>query len=197
MTFDTVTYKLPEAVGLVGDAGHGKSTAAWLLKELGYVIVPFALPIKNMLKAGFGLTDADLSQAHKNKAHPTLNGHTPRYALQTLGTEWGREMIGDSIWLSAWEHTCDSLGAHHIVADDVRFRNEMEYIHFIGGVIFEVTRPGYTTIGSDHESEHNWKRHRDMVDWTIINDGDADTLRARLEKALYGVSEKVSTEAVN
>ena len=197
MKFDTENYKLPPFIGLVGEAGYGKSTSAWLLGELGYVTVPLALPLKNMLKTGFGLTDADLSQAHKNKACPKLNGHTPRYAAQTLGTEWGRAHLGESIWLSAWEVLVDKMGAHLVVVDDVRFYNEIQFIHFLGGVIFQVHRPDHPTIGSDHESEHNWKEHLDLVDWTVINDGDEDALRAKLERALYGVAEKIPAEVAD
>ena len=39
------------------------------------------------------------------KEHPCslLLNKTPRYAMQTLGTEWGRELIGENIWTHIWK----------------------------------------------------------------------------------------------
>jgi len=198
MNFPMTEYVLPELIGLIGAAGHGKSTSAHILGELGYVRLPLAAPLKNMLKAGFGLTDKDMSDAHKEKADWRFCGHSPRYALQTLGTEWGREFLGENLWLNAWQATREAIGARYVVIDDVRFYNEMQMVHDLGGVLLEITRPGHGYIkSSEHPSEVEWARHRDMVDWTVINDGDGNTLRSRLEKALYGVSEKVPAETVN
>jgi hypothetical protein len=82
-----------------------------------------------------------------------LNGHTVRFALQTLGTEWGRNIMGADFWVKQWEATLDGLpGA---VADDVRFVNEAQAIMSRGGIVLRIERygAGVKGDGAAHASE--------------------------------------------
>ena len=87
----------PGLLGIHGKAGSGKSTAAQVLIDGGFKRVKFADPLKNMLRA-IGLTDQHIEGDLKEVPCDMLLGQTPRHAMQTLGTEWGRGCIGGEFW---------------------------------------------------------------------------------------------------
>jgi hypothetical protein len=129
-------------LGLCGAIGAGKTTAARsLVARHGFFRVPFAAPLKAMLLA-LGLPAAALEGAAKEAPHPFLAGRTPRQAMQWLGTEWGRDLIGPDFWVAAWRARLTPLAPGGVVADDVRFANEAAAIRALGGLIVEITRPG-------------------------------------------------------
>lgn len=146
-------------IAFSGLAGAGKTSAArWLEREHGFARLSFAWPLKTMMRV---LTDA----SDKNAAPPELCGKTLREAYQTLGTEWGRGLVGDDIWLRNMEKRlwhCHVNGRNRIVVDDVRFDNEAELVRENGTVI-QVNRPG--TAQMDHASEKLLSRH--LVDLEV------------------------------
>lgn len=171
-----------QIVGIAGYIGAGKTTAAQaLVRDCGFVRVRFAGPLKAML-AALGLTPEQLDGAEKERPCDILCGRTPRHAQQTLGTEWGRQIVGDDIWINAWEASaCAALDygdAKGVVADDVRFANEADRIRRLGGIVVAVSRPGVTR-SSGHASE-------DLPftpDAEIVNDGTPEHLAARIREA--------------
>jgi hypothetical protein len=66
---------------------------------------------------------------------------TPRLALQTLGTEWGRTLY-PNIWVDAALRDLRGPERRHEnwVLCDVRFRNEIEGIQDIGGLVVRLLR---------------------------------------------------------
>lgn len=132
-------------IGLLGRMQHGKSTLAKELRNYfgsRSVSSAFADPLKNMLFA-IDLTEAELWGGEKMRPTSFLGGHTPRRAMQTLGTEWGRELIYQNIWVDAWERSLDRLSGHVdiVIIEDVRFVNEVEKVKALGGILIEVHRP--------------------------------------------------------
>jgi hypothetical protein len=96
------------------------------------------------------MLDGDL----KEQPHPALAGRTPRYALQTLGTGWGRELMATDFWVRQFliaQDTARHLGMA-VVCDDMRFANEAQAIKDAGGILVKVIRPGVETHGP-HASE--------------------------------------------
>lgn len=139
-------------VAIMGVAGSGKTVVARRLERHGFARTRFAAPIKQMLKVGLGLTDAQLDGDEKAVPLGDYGGCSPRTLMQTLGTEWGRRMIHSDIWASAWKRhvaTLDGL----VAVDDLRFPNEAAAIRDMGGVIWRVYRPGLVTM--DHASERS------------------------------------------
>ncbi len=145
-------------VGLTGLAGAGKSTAArHLVEQHGFVRRPFAAPLKDMLRTlllGQGVPAGDVERMVdgdlKEVPCRALDGATPRRAMQTLGTEWGRALAPD-LWVNAW---CRSLaGLERVVADDVRFENEAATVRAMSGSVVQVIRPGLTALAGGHASE--------------------------------------------
>lgn len=129
-------------IALTGAIGSGKTTAADTLRRYaGYEIVKFAGPLKAML-AAIGLTDAHLEGDLKQKPCDLLMGATPRHAMQTLGTEWGRECIHEDVWLHLWRKKATDLLSKgiNVVVDDCRFENELALVRALGGRRVNLTR---------------------------------------------------------
>jgi hypothetical protein len=72
--------------------------------------------------------------------------------MQTLGTDWGRKLIDENLWVEAAFGIIGQDKEHNWVFDDVRFLNEYEAIRRAGGEVWKVVRPT-TTLTSPHESE--------------------------------------------
>jgi hypothetical protein len=140
-------------IAFTGLAGSGKTTAAIRLVERhSYSRVRFAGPLKAMLRE-LGLTDAQIEGDQKEVPCDLLCGKTPRWAMQSIGTEWGRELIGPDIWINAWRAEVDRLPPYqHVVAEDCRFPNEVEAIRAAGGVVARIERSG-AGLAEAHISE--------------------------------------------
>lgn len=109
-------------IALAGPVGCGKTTIAALLEQHNFARVRFAGPMKDMLSA-LGLSHDQLDGDKKETPCQLLCGTTPRHALQTLGTEWGRKLIGEDIWTNAAMQRIDWLRSaqRDIVVDDLRY----------------------------------------------------------------------------
>lgn len=163
-------------VGFCGAAGSGKTTAAeMLLREFGLraTRVPFASPIKEMLYT-LGVPQEHLYGSPAQKAQPLgmLNGKSARFAMQTLGTEWGRDCMGSRFWLELWRERVRRVGfVEIIIVDDVRFPNEVEEIQRLDGIVLRIMRGD--TPAAAHASE----------DWRNL-EADADIENAGSQRAL-------------
>jgi hypothetical protein len=160
-------------VAFTGLAGAGKSTAALhLVERHGYQRIRFAGPLKSML-AALGLSGAEIDGDRKEVPSDLLCGKTPRWAMQTLGTEWGRDIIGVDLWIRAWRAAVDrTLPGSCVVVDDLRFPNEAAAIRAVGGIIVRVDRPGAGAGAAGHVSEGQAL----PADQSISNSGSIDQL---------------------
>lgn len=153
-------------LGLVGATGAGKSTLGnRLVEHDGYRRVHMGQPIKDML-ASLGLSQDELhgTPAIRNAPSDRLSGRSPRYAMQTLGTNWGRQMISPKIWADALDRRLEQLtreGVEKIVIDDLRFPEDFAVIVRRKGIIARVVRPGISPRlrGVDHLA-HRWPKSR-------------------------------------
>ena len=195
----TISLPLPPPViAFTGGYGSGKTTAAaWLLANVENVVrLSFASPIKNMTAAL--LTDAAAEvrkpvherwatdPALKNAPIPHLGGVTARRIMQTLGTEWGRQIIGEDLWVDIMANKIERLHADKLranqslkmVVDDLRFENEARMIRRYGGQIVRIVRPDAPNdpAVSGHASEGG----NVEADITVVNDGTLEDLHARL-----------------
>jgi hypothetical protein len=156
-------------IALTGPAGVGKSTVAKALAAgparaldpRPWRILSFAAPIKRM--AAQILSPHELS---KKDEPSSLLGITPRNILQTLGTEWGRN-LHPKLWISLmiWEILSEETP---VIIDDLRFPNEALAVLQLGGTVVKiVSRPGLERIGGDHPSEAGVPS--EMVDFHTVN----------------------------
>lgn len=199
-------------IGMLGFAGSGKGTVGDILEsDFGFKKDSFAAPVKDAVAAIFGWDrallegDTDESRKFRETIDPwwekRVPGMTPRYALQLMGTECGRNQLDDDIWLHSLERRM--LPGNNYVITDVRFPNEMKFLRSIGGKIVRVKRgeepkwyeeaaytnfseAAYTNFSTGsqkmlnfpeiHYSEFAWIGH--PVDYTITNDGSFADLQA-------------------
>ncbi|MEM9522766.1 MAG: deoxynucleotide monophosphate kinase [Pseudomonadota bacterium] len=151
----------PTLVGLCGLAGSGKSTVAEMLVREGFERRKFAGPLKDALRSilfSAGASSETIERMIEGdlKETPTelLAGQTPRHAMQTLGTEWGRSCMSPGFWVDlalAGVEAARAAGVSHVVIDDVRFANEARAIRAAGGVTVRITGRG--GISGGHVSE--------------------------------------------
>lgn len=164
-------------IGFTGLAGSGKSTAAdYLVKRHGFVRTRFADTLKAMMRV-VGLGDAEIEGHLKESPCALLMGKTPRWAMQSLGTEWGRNCIDKDIWVALWQRTaCDILDhGGKVVVDDCRFDNEFKMLESMGAKVCRIVRAGAGTT-STHVSEQGIF----PVAYEIQNEGSLPELYDRI-----------------
>lgn len=160
-------------IAFCGRAQSGKSTAAkYLKKNMGYSIYSFAEPLRKILRA-MGVPQRNLNSDKESVIKEF--GCSARFLMQTLGTNWAREMVKESIWRDMMEARLVEARKKGILVsiDDVRFNNEADLIHAHGGLVIGIDRGG-TRCGSDHPSEKGISY--DLVDMVIENDGSVTDL---------------------
>lgn len=168
-------------IGLHGPARCGKDTIASFLLAGGVSRYKFAFAdaLRRMLNAGFGI---DLNQpywdVHKEEDIPGINA-SPRKLMQTLGTEWGRQMINPDLWLVPAKQALIRNGGGMVVSD-VRMENEAAWIREHGGFIIHIERPGLdTSVTRPHSSEAGVK-FVEGVDKRFINNGLLSDLQVQV-----------------
>ena len=133
-------------VGLAGFAQSGKTTAAqYLEKKYGirrkHIAEPLRAMLAVLLKAN-GLSSEMITRYLegdlKESVIPEL-GVTSRYAQITLGTEWGRELLGQNLWANTWGRGIAE--GESVMNDSVRFPNEAEAVRKLGGIVIMIKRP--------------------------------------------------------
>lgn len=166
-----------ELIGLTGPARSGKDTVAGILETHGFKRLSYAAPIKEMLVPLIG----NIPDEDKEKIIPWL-GVSPRYLMQTLGTEWGRMLVKPTIWRDILSHRIDLAmeeGHSKFVISDVRFQNEYDWVRAIGGAVWRIQRPDCDPVLS-----HSSEQLEEPGDYIIENDWDVDALRARVAEIL-------------
>jgi hypothetical protein len=170
-------------IGLTGCARSGKDTVASLIKEYraGTVLFSFARPMKEFCKMLFGFTheqlDGDEREVPDSRwTRPDGTPLTARFALQTLGTEWGRNCDSD-LWVKACLNTMDRSRANIAVVTDVRFLNEAAALRKAGAELWRVRRAKVNGVG--HQSEQFvWSQGMtEHVTREIDNTGTLNDLR--------------------
>lgn len=212
-------------VGLVGFIGAGKGTVGDLLRLHGYKQASFAGALKDTASQMFGwnrtLLEGDTDESRnfreqKDDFWSERFGYdfSPRLALQLLGTEAGRNVFHEDIWIYALENRIRNH--RNVVVTDTRFPNEIEFIRSKGGVIVEVKRgerpEWYETALKEntdlkylgkmdekypdiHVSEWAWiGKH---VDYTIENDGTFDDLKLKVVNLLTEIEKSDNISMLN
>lgn len=138
-------------IGIVGHKRSGKDTFARHIQGVhGGQVLQFAAPIKKMLSEGLGIPLTDpLWEEDKEQPIPWL-GVSTRKLMQTLGTEWGREIIHPEFWTKLLERSLIP-NIVPVIVSDVRFPNEQHWIKKHGGILIGINRLG--TTNDKHKSE--------------------------------------------
>lgn len=166
-------------IGLTGLARAGKDTTANIIqKHTNAALYAFAQPIKEACKVLFDWQDQHVHGELKEVVDPHF-GVSPRKAMQTLGTEWGRGLINSELWLLRAQKQVDSN--ERLIITDVRFNNEAEFIRNNGGIVIEIRRDNTQQVRV-HCSEYGISPS--LVDHVIDNNGSIEQLRSRVSGLL-------------
>ena len=203
-----MTQKL--IIGLTGLKQSGKTTAGKMLaEELQGMEVSFAEPIRKFISENFGYKEETKEDPIGFLDHCPItdnyNRHgarypdqiTPRYLMQTLGTEWGRDMIHPELWVLLLHRRLDMLAAHRplsvFIVSDLRFDNEAKYIRSMGGEIVLMTNPEAKFIDS-HVSEEGIRSSH--ITQHIENDWKNDDAgKSALREKVKALAHKLRTKA--
>lgn len=173
-------------VGLSGKASSGKDYITdKIFKPLGYHQWSFAWHFKVWLA---GKAEATYEEVFHTKP-PKV-----RKLLQEEGTERGRNLYGENIWINTTEQWFKTIQEHwgvdKFIIPDVRFPNEAEAIQRMGGRVFRIEAPhraannNMTPEARQHISEtalDGWQH----FDGYIFNDPDhAETVSMQVSSLL-------------
>lgn len=133
-------------IGITGVARSGKDTlATYLVEHHGFSRIALADPLREFVSS---IADIPFEQLldgpAKEQPVDWLGGRTPRYMMQTLGTEWGRNKVDREVWLKVARRRIEKAArwGESVVIPDVRFDNEAEMVRQMGGEVIQVVRPG-------------------------------------------------------
>lgn len=170
-------------IGLTGAARSGKDTIADVLVARGWEKMALADPIYAAMHAMFGWSREWIEQHKEEPVGPC--GRSPRYLMQTLGTEWGRQLVGESVWCDVLRARLRARTDTDVVIPGVRFDDEAKLIHSLGGFVIKVYRPDAPKVHA-HESEKGVDRR--LLDAAVVNDGTVE----RLVKNVFAVIDALS-----
>ena len=176
----------PIIIGLTGVAGSGKDTVGYYLAEqFGFETMALADPLRMGLMAMLGIDESVLNDRQKKEEPIEWLGVSPRRLLQTLGTEWGRDMIRKDLWIRLARRRLEVVLSRWrtipgVVITDCRFDDEAEMVRGMGGTVIHLQGRG-VNVG-DHVSEGG-VRFVDG-DYRVSNDGTINTLWARIDGVL-------------
>ena len=84
-------------------------------------------------------------------------GISPRRIMQTLGTEWGRDLIHKDIWAECAKQQALKIAhsGRSVVIDDLRFPNEYATLRSIGATLVRINRPNAqaTAVTAGYEGQ--------------------------------------------
>lgn len=166
-------------------AGCGKDTVAGIISRYFSISsYGFADPIYDMVKAGFGIDGRSKEWQDRSKKSAPIewlsveHDVSLRYLLETLGTEWGRNLVCSDLWALIAEKRYIESEAGMIVRD-VRFPNEVDWLDRLGGTLIHILRPNHFNPEADPNHPSNQPLPIRDFDKTIMNNSGMDVLRIR------------------
>lgn len=155
--------KIPPIIGFAGKKQSGKDYALKILQQLypstDFIRISFADAVKQEIAFACSTT---VGEIEKNK-------EKFRLILQWWGTDFRRNMQDKDYWTKVWlkkvNYILDNHPSKIIVATDIRFQNELDIIHSLGGKVYEIV--SNHVIFDRHESE---LMGLENIDYEILND---------------------------
>lgn len=192
-----------QLIGLSGAARSGKDTVGEFLEtQFDFKRYAFADPLKRAAHEMFGIPLIEFYEGDREIVNEFW-GFSPREILQLIGTECGRQVFRNDIWVKRAEMEWNNHqqyvnnvlpetfgtveGFRGMVITDVRFENEAKFIREMGGTVLHVERPGFVgEVGvANHASEAGYSD--DLKDHIVVNDGTLEQLYTKVENIFFPV----------
>ena len=121
-------------------------------------------------------------------------GKSPRQLMQWLGTEWGRELVDQDIWVKVMdkriENSVNDILLYNeeeidrviVLIPDVRFDNEAQWLH---GRVIHIVRPNGADV-AEHDSERGIAEH--SICTKVYNDGTLDDLEKEAKRVMMEIN---------
>lgn len=186
---------VPRIIGFAGRLGAGKDTAAQALVDQEWQKVAFSDAVWDIVGAVNPIISiehecfADIRFSNAVEMHGGLEAAKRQEAelrrlAQRMGTEAGRKILGETVWLDCLERRLDSLPAcPGVCLSGVRFDNEAEWIRARGGIVLEVVRedrPGVDPSNGQHASELGIASS--LINGHLRNTGSVEQLHAAVRE---------------
>lgn len=172
-------------IGVMGRKQAGKDTAAAPLVRLTHSHINFADPVRDMALAIdplviwslFSPGPVRLSLLVAKRGWPVAKQSPEvRGLLQRIGTEGGRGILGEGVWVDLWKRRVAQLpDPERVIATDVRFPNEADAIRSLGGVIVRIDNP---RLADDDQHASERAMAAITPDAAVVNDRDVCDLQA-------------------
>jgi hypothetical protein len=176
-------------IGITGYARHGKNTIGDILvNNYGFKQSGFADKVKESALAINPYIDNNLRLCdYVNKYgwdYAKTNNLEVRRLLQYIGTEMGRNLLGDNIWIDTLFNSIN-LDENNVITD-VRFPDEANAIREHNGQVWKVFMPFCNSgISSSHSSENSVDKIE--ADIFILNSGTIKELEAKINTHIYSL----------
>ncbi len=181
-------------VGFVGRKGAGKDTAADILvHKQGYVRTKFAQPIKDICKIAFQVPAA-LFDGPETETVVEKHQISPRQMMQMVGTDFFRSNIHENFWIQHFEDWVRAQPpSTRVVVTDIRFQNELDIVHRLGGLVVKIERVDGEGRHRDTTDQHVTESGIDdlkHVDVFVHNDGSVQDLWDQVEHVVRQFEKK-------
>lgn len=171
-------------IAFTAGMGAGKSTAVELLRSMfsgehnfkPVLNVKFAAPIYDIQEYIY----SRISTVYKRPSTFIKD----RKLLQWVGTEFGRS-LSETLWVDLWKARAQEIRNSHprsiVVCDDVRFDNEADAVHSLGGFVVKINCGKNkeridTADGLKHHASESGINPK-LVDYEVANDGTLDEFK--------------------
>lgn len=187
---------MPNIIALSGYAQSGKDTVAnYLVEQHGYEKVAFAdalrecLYVLNPNVVYKNLEPFPVQHLLRWFGYEALKANSPEFRglLQRLGTEVGRQILGEDTWVDAAFAKIDPDSKY--VISDCRFLNEATTVQAEGGVVLRVHRDQAAPVNL-HSSETALDNF--AFDGHIFNNATLEDLYADVDEMLGMLKETFS-----
>lgn len=188
---------MSELFGIGGALRSGKDTVAdYLVEKHGWIKLGMSEPLNNALltmnplvpvrKWGLFTEYIPYAELHSRVGYTKAKtNYEVRRLLQVLGTEVGRKMINENVWvdIAARRIRVHAALGQNVIMTGIRFPNEIKMIQDLEGANLYVTRPDLeVSAGSGHDSETSVTKA--LFDIEIENDGSLDDLYSQVDDLL-------------
>lgn len=169
---------------------QGKSTACNILRpRFAYLRASFADPLKAMIRALLKeclLSDEEIERYMTEAKEETIElvGASYRHVARTLGTEWGRVTIKESLWIDIMQNKINAASTlpTGFCIDDMRFPNELEMLKRNDFKFVKIVRDTERDLTQDQHVSDTALRDFDDFDHVIDNNGGHAELSKALER---------------
>jgi hypothetical protein len=191
---------MTKLIGFGGRLTSGKDTAAdHLVDKHGWVKLNMSAPLHDAMLALNPLVPMEFRYSTGHWRYRDLVekvGYTEakenpevRRLLQALGTEVGRKMFGENVWVDIAAQNIDALRDQglNVAITGIRFPNEVDLIHAdrghgAPGELVWVERPGQETPTGELSTHSSESLGPDFFDTVLANDGTLEDLYAKVDR---------------